>query len=1403
MNEKIVFIRTSSGEDEVRSRTAHLSKDIKRALLMVDGTATVAEIMKRSSPSLRGMLEDMFTELAKGGFIQDKSRAGRPSKLITPPPSKKSSDEVDELDFTAAYRVPTAAELSQEAARLQVAGFAEKGVVADSAAALDFAPVMTTERARLAAEMSRSQADAHARALAEEKARQEAEAARAQAEQQAAAARFKAEQEAERAAMEARVQAEAVRHAKEAAEVARKAELHAAQVKAEAEARGRAVAEEKAQLAAELARLKQQAEADARARAEEHARQEADLLRAQVARREADNRLKMEQEAAEAAARLESERHAKAAVLAARRAEQEAAEARAEAEARARAVAEEKAALEAEVARLKLQAEAEAQARVVAEQQAKREAEAAEAERRESGMRAKAEQEAARVAARLQAEQQAAEVKAEAEARAQAVAEEKRKLEAEVAGLKAQAEAQAQARAEAEALARQEAEAARVKAEQEAQRARMEAEKARLEKAQAEQEAERARQEAERIKAEQEAERLKAEQEAERLKAEQEAERIKAEQEAERIKAEQEAERIKAEQEAERIKAEQEAERLKAEQEAERIQSEQEAERIKAEQEAERIRQEAERIKAEQETERLKAEQEVERLKAEQEAERLKAEQEAERIQSEQEAERIKAEQEAERLKAEQEAERVRAERATPARERRVSAAAVSGCDSRGGNNGIPVVERKTTTAAVLFFDIADYAKQPEIKQLELKQQFDRLLDDSLSALESDERITLNTESGAAIGFLQHPTDALEAVTHFRAIQIAHKHYDNLRVRIGIHLGPVSLIKDLNGQINMLGDGVNSAQRVMEFAGQNQIYVSRAYFDFVSGLNHAYDDLFRYRGAQQGPDGREYQVYELLDAEGDMNEVTSSVSRSDDFNFEAFDTQLGIVQDTADRQVKEIQFSSVADQLLMDSVGWGSQKTVPDEPEQQKTVVSQEPPERVEAQTDSYSEAEALQLADAQAAKWAEAAQRAEELARKKAANPVFQQSVGPAPVVVAKPRRKPLPWGKLSAGLLLVMLLALFIMPAVLPAQAYRESLERMLGATLHQPVHIAYLSGRMLPTPRLVLDDLSVGADRQIKIRQAQINFSFAALTGAEKPVKQLNLDGVEVKGEALSQVSDWLQQLARDPHYPVAQINLTGAKLVAEGLAFSDVSGELDFDPAGQFTQARLNALGHKLALEIHAAPENKMQLQMTLRDNALPLFPSWVFDELKASGELTRDELHIADFDGRIRGGVLTGNARINWRSGWRVQGVLEAHVIPLKNINKLLDGDLNGKANFQMQAVSVDKLADAAILNGVFSVDKGLISGVDIVETTRLHSRESLPGGRTHFDALSGELSYANGSYHFGSFRISDSVFKAVGTMTVAQEQLSGHVSSDLLMRASSAALQIEGDLDTPSLHVAR
>ena len=37
-------------------------------------------------------------------------------------------------------------------------------------------------------------------------------------------------------------------------------------------------------------------------------------------------------------------------------------------------------------------------------------------------------------------------------------------------------------------------------------------------------------------------------------------------------------------------------------------------------------------------------------------------------------------------------------------------------------------------------------------------------------------------------------------------------------VRLGINLGPVRLVKDINGQMNIIGDGINVAQRVMSFA---------------------------------------------------------------------------------------------------------------------------------------------------------------------------------------------------------------------------------------------------------------------------------------------------------------------------------------------------------------------------------------------------------------------------------------------------------------------------------------------------------------------------------------------------------------------------------------------------------
>ena len=85
-------------------------------------------------------------------------------------------------------------------------------------------------------------------------------------------------------------------------------------------------------------------------------------------------------------------------------------------------------------------------------------------------------------------------------------------------------------------------------------------------------------------------------------------------------------------------------------------------------------------------------------------------------------------------------------------------------------------------------------------------------------------------------------------------------------VRLGVNLGPVRLVKDLNGQMNIIGDGINVAQRVMSFARPGQLLVSRSFYEVVSCLSRDYMNLFRHEGSRTDKHVREHEVYSVLAA---------------------------------------------------------------------------------------------------------------------------------------------------------------------------------------------------------------------------------------------------------------------------------------------------------------------------------------------------------------------------------------------------------------------------------------------------------------------------------------------------------------------------------------------------------
>jgi hypothetical protein len=90
---------------------------------------------------------------------------------------------------------------------------------------------------------------------------------------------------------------------------------------------------------------------------------------------------------------------------------------------------------------------------------------------------------------------------------------------------------------------------------------------------------------------------------------------------------------------------------------------------------------------------------------------------------------------------------------------------------------------------------------------------------------------------------------------------------------MGINLGPVKLVKDINGHPNIIGDGINVAQRIMSFARPGQIVVSRSYYDVVSNLASEYAKLFHYEGSRTDKHVREHEIYVVGHHEGALQKA--------------------------------------------------------------------------------------------------------------------------------------------------------------------------------------------------------------------------------------------------------------------------------------------------------------------------------------------------------------------------------------------------------------------------------------------------------------------------------------------------------------------------------------------------
>jgi TolB-like protein/Flp pilus assembly protein TadD len=133
----------------------------------------------------------------------------------------------------------------------------------------------------------------------------------------------------------------------------------------------------------------------------------------------------------------------------------------------------------------------------------------------------------------------------------------------------------------------------------------------------------------------------------------------------------------------------------------------------------------------------------------------------------------------------------------------------------------------------VLFLDIVGYSKlliSEQTAQLQTLKEIVRGTEQVRKAEAEGKLLRLPTGDGGALVFRTSPEAPVECA---REISRALKAHPEIRVRMGIHSGPVNEVSDLNEQLNMAGAGINFAQRVMDCGDAGHVLLSKHVADDV------------------------------------------------------------------------------------------------------------------------------------------------------------------------------------------------------------------------------------------------------------------------------------------------------------------------------------------------------------------------------------------------------------------------------------------------------------------------------------------------------------------------------------------------------------------------------------------
>jgi tetratricopeptide (TPR) repeat protein/class 3 adenylate cyclase len=174
--------------------------------------------------------------------------------------------------------------------------------------------------------------------------------------------------------------------------------------------------------------------------------------------------------------------------------------------------------------------------------------------------------------------------------------------------------------------------------------------------------------------------------------------------------------------------------------------------------------------------------------------------------------------------------------------------------------------------AHVLFLDIVGYSRLPMDQQQRVihdLQDAVRGTSEFTRAQAGDQLIRLPTGDGMALVFFRDPEAPVRCALELT--KSLHRHPD-IKVRMGIHAGPVYRIADINANRNVAGGGINMAQRVMDCGDAGHILLSKTMADVLAELS-SWTKYLRDLGEAEVKHGVRIHLYNLCTEEAGNAEI--------------------------------------------------------------------------------------------------------------------------------------------------------------------------------------------------------------------------------------------------------------------------------------------------------------------------------------------------------------------------------------------------------------------------------------------------------------------------------------------------------------------------------------------------